>query len=165
MLKDGGSYTVPPDYIQQLRETYQSCDVMAELRAMAAWLDANPGKRKTRVGMKRFITAWLQRADKAGGSPYTSKPKGGTRTRDMTTMQDLTMNFTDDPVVSDYFLEKYGEVYERNSRGVFETRRQDNQGAVQPDEGRESLPDPETSTGSGAEQGHSHEPEGQGSLL
>ena len=30
---------------------------------MRQWLDANPAKRKTQRGMKRFINAWLSRAN------------------------------------------------------------------------------------------------------
>jgi hypothetical protein len=36
---------------------------------MLGWLEANPSRRKTPRGIKRFITAWLSRAqDQAGGS-------------------------------------------------------------------------------------------------
>lgn len=36
--------------------------VLAECRKALAWLEANPGRRKTARGMPRFLYAWLERA-------------------------------------------------------------------------------------------------------
>ncbi len=43
-------------------ESYPNVDVKQELRAIRAWLDANPAKRKTSGGMKRFVNSWLSKA-------------------------------------------------------------------------------------------------------
>lgn len=44
------------------KETYQAVNIGQELKKINAWLDANPTKRKTSKGMKRFINNWLSRA-------------------------------------------------------------------------------------------------------
>tara|TARA_R110002153_G_scaffold54235_1_gene150679 strand:+ start:388 stop:801 length:414 start_codon:yes stop_codon:yes gene_type:complete len=49
-------------------KTYPAVDVFQELRAMESWLDANPKKRKTKVGIKRFVNSWLARSQDRGGS-------------------------------------------------------------------------------------------------
>ena len=47
---------------------YPAVDVFQELRAMESWLDANPTKRKTPKGIKRFVNSWLARSQDRGGS-------------------------------------------------------------------------------------------------
>ena len=49
-------------------KAYPAVDVFQELRAMESWLDANPKKRKTPVGVKRFVNSWLARSQDRGGS-------------------------------------------------------------------------------------------------
>jgi hypothetical protein len=51
---------------------------MQELRAMKAWSDANPAKRKTKRGMNAFIVRWLTKAQDKGGSQIQSTG-GGTQ--------------------------------------------------------------------------------------
>ena len=41
---------------------FPTLDILAECRAALAWVDANPRRRKTAKGMKRFLVAWLIRA-------------------------------------------------------------------------------------------------------
>lgn len=62
---------------------YGDVDVYAELNAMAGWLDANAGKRKTLVGMPKFCNAWLKRAQDSGKGLAEKRP-ANKRTRDMT---------------------------------------------------------------------------------
>ena len=40
---------------------YSHIDIKRELLKMGCWLEANPGRRKTQVGMNRFIVSWLGR--------------------------------------------------------------------------------------------------------
>lgn len=54
-------------YVYQLdidyyRELYPAVDVLAELRKMVGWCDANPQRRKTKTGIRRFINSWLAKA-------------------------------------------------------------------------------------------------------
>lgn len=61
-----GEYNVlQKDYVQWC-ELYPGVDVIQQLRSMKAWLDANPKKRKTSQGIKRFIVNWLQKEQDKG---------------------------------------------------------------------------------------------------
>lgn len=66
-LNDGNDYPVYHEQIEKWVKLYPSVDVMQELRKMAGWLDSNPSRRKTKNGIKRFITGWLAREQDKGG--------------------------------------------------------------------------------------------------
>lgn len=61
-LKDDTFYPVYRSLITELQATY-GLSVERELKKMSAWLEANPKKRKTRTGIRRFINSWLSRLD------------------------------------------------------------------------------------------------------
>lgn len=63
ICKTGTDYEVKQEDIIDWQRTYKDIDVDHELDRMRQWLDANPSKRKTERGMKRFINAWLSRAN------------------------------------------------------------------------------------------------------
>jgi len=68
-------WDVTKDYVAELRELYQAVDVEVQIRKMKGWLDANPRNRKTKKGIKRFITNWLSREqDKAPRVIQDSRP-------------------------------------------------------------------------------------------
>lgn len=116
LLNDGSEWEPTELDIELWRDTYQAVDVRQELKAMASWLDANPTRRKTKRGIKRFVNTWLAKAQDRGGSPMV---KGDTlirKTRDMTALDDLTHNFTGDPAIRAYFIEKYGQCFEDGVR-------------------------------------------------
>lgn len=98
--------------IDNWKELYQNCDVEQELRAMAGWLDANPTRRKTKKGIKRFIANWLARAQDKGGSPL-ARASGGKKTlRDMST-DEMLLDISFVPhemmeVTKQYFLRRHG---------------------------------------------------------
>ena len=88
ILNDKTEYQITEDDVNTWKELYQAVDIMQELRKMKGWADANPSKRKTRGGIKRFINAWLAReqdkyhAPQGGGqngaAPQHSGNKYGT---------------------------------------------------------------------------------------
>ena len=51
------------------QETYQAVDVYQQLKEIRSWSDANPAKRKTQKGVRRFINMWLAKEQDKGGSP------------------------------------------------------------------------------------------------
>lgn len=65
-LNDKSFYDVPLDKIALWKETYQAVDIEQELKKMAAWLDSNPTRRKTRRGIPKFINGWLSRQQDSG---------------------------------------------------------------------------------------------------
>ena len=87
-----------------------------QVSKMEGWLDANPRKRKTKMGVKRFVNSWLSRAQDKGGSPDLASPTRITKTRDMTNLDTLTHNFTGDPSIREYYLAKHGQCFEDGVR-------------------------------------------------
>ena len=58
-LNDGTFYNVPKENIEVYKRLYPAVDVEQALRNMIGWCMGNPTRRKTRRGVKRFITGWL----------------------------------------------------------------------------------------------------------
>ena len=69
ILNDGSLYDVSERDVDQWSKLYPNVDVRQQLRNMAGWCDGNPTKRKTRGGVRRFITSWLAREQDKGGRP------------------------------------------------------------------------------------------------
>ena len=73
-LNDGTFFDVSENDRAKWSQLYPNVDVPQQLRNMVGWCDANPGKRKTRGGIKRFITAWLAKEQDRGGKSPQNKP-------------------------------------------------------------------------------------------
>lgn len=73
-LNDGTFFDVSENDRAKWSQLYPNVDVLQQLRNMAGWCDANPTKRKTRGGIKRFIAAWLAREQDKGGKAPQNKP-------------------------------------------------------------------------------------------
>lgn len=73
-LNDGTFFDVSENDRAKWSQFYPNVDVLQQLRNMAGWCDANPTKRKTRGGIKRFIAAWLAREQDKGGKAPQNKP-------------------------------------------------------------------------------------------
>lgn len=67
-LNDGTEHPVTEKDLKRYIELYPAVDVRQDLRNMVGWLEANPSKRKTKKGVRRFITNWLARTQDSGGS-------------------------------------------------------------------------------------------------
>ena len=67
-LNDKTEYPVYDDDVEDYKSLYPAVDVEQQLRNMKGWCDANPSKRKTSKGIKRFITSWLCREQDRGGT-------------------------------------------------------------------------------------------------
>ncbi len=57
-----GFWQLDPKKVAIWEQLYPSLDVQQELNKAWAWLDANPSRRKTAIGMSRFLVSWLMRA-------------------------------------------------------------------------------------------------------
>lgn len=73
-LNDGTFFDVSENDRAKWSQLYPNVDVLQQLRNMAGWCDANPARRKTRGGIKRFITAWLAREQDKGGKAPQNTP-------------------------------------------------------------------------------------------
>jgi hypothetical protein len=118
MLLNTNEHWEPEDSeVIQWQKLYPNVDVYQELNAMTGWLDANPKKRKTKTGIKRFVNSWLARAQDKGGSPMVqSKENRSQSTRDMTELDHLSHNFIGCPQIRAHFLEKFGQCFENGVR-------------------------------------------------
>lgn len=67
-LNDGTEYFVTVEQSQEWAGLYPAVDVIQQLRGMRGWLDANPQKRKTRRGIRKFINGWLAKEQDRGGA-------------------------------------------------------------------------------------------------
>lgn len=76
ILNDKSFYDVMPDDYSRWCELYPNVDVMQALRNMVGWCESNPTKRKTRRGIKSFITSWLSREQDKGGTRYRNQGNG-----------------------------------------------------------------------------------------
>lgn len=68
-LNDGSEFAVTQDDVNGWTDLYPAVDILQELRKMRGWCDANPRKRKTKSGIRRFIASWLAREQDRGGTP------------------------------------------------------------------------------------------------
>jgi hypothetical protein len=59
-LIDGSQFEVKQTFVTELEPLYPQVDIPATIREMKGWLIGNPTRRKTRTGVTRFITKWLQ---------------------------------------------------------------------------------------------------------
>lgn len=125
-LNDGTDWEPLDQDVIAWTKSYPAVDVYQELRSMESWLDANPTKRKTARGVKRFVNSWLARAQNAGGSsPFARNTPGGKATnssRDRSTLDDLTdvSWLDDDPELKDHmkrkFLHIHGQYFDNDGR-------------------------------------------------
>ena len=67
LLNDGSEYEIREQDIAEWQETFPNVDVMQQLRSMKLWCRDNPKKRKTKNGIRRFVTNWLDREQNRGG--------------------------------------------------------------------------------------------------
>lgn len=67
-LNDKSEYPVSHADVEEYKELYPAVDIEQQLRNMRGWLNANPAKRKTKSGIKRFINSWLSKEQDKGGS-------------------------------------------------------------------------------------------------
>jgi len=59
--EDGSEFTFDDIFIAAARKAYPLISVEKEVLKARAWLEANPTKKKTRKGMKKFLNGWLGR--------------------------------------------------------------------------------------------------------
>jgi uncharacterized protein YdaU (DUF1376 family) len=74
-LVDGSQFGFTQADVSGWCDAYPAVNVMGELKQMREHAKANPQKRKTPKGIRRFITAWLAREqDKPTGGTYGIRP-------------------------------------------------------------------------------------------
>lgn len=64
-LNDGSDFPITEKHVAEFTDLYPAVDVMQELRSMRAWAISNPTKKKTKLGVMRFVNAWLSKEQDA----------------------------------------------------------------------------------------------------
>jgi len=126
LLKTGEEYVIPDDLYSEFVAEYGQELVTQELSGMRMWLLSNKGKRKTKVGMPKFMNSWLARTKKTGGvSPFADvKPvnatEGSIRGRTITeSICDITWVEPEEMLMmKQFYLTKYGHYYDGELRNV-----------------------------------------------
>jgi hypothetical protein len=64
-----GPYVVPERFYAALVDAYPEMDTQAQMKRLVAWLEADPRRCKTRVGMPKFLNGCFARAQDSGSYP------------------------------------------------------------------------------------------------
>lgn len=116
-LNTGEDWQPSQEQVDSWVEAYPAVSVERELAAMSAWVEANPKKAKTKRGAPRFCVNWLSRAQDRGGSPMAQSAGGLiVKTREMTSLDELSHNYLGDPDTRAYFIERFGQCFENGVR-------------------------------------------------
>ena len=59
-------YPITQQDVDDWQTLFPAVDVLGELRKMVAWAEANPTRRKTDKGIRRFVVAWLGKEQDKG---------------------------------------------------------------------------------------------------
>lgn len=73
-LNDKTEHPIYTEDFDEWAELYPAVDIMQALRSMKGWLNANPTRRKTKNGIRRFINSWLSR-EQDRGKAWTAADK------------------------------------------------------------------------------------------
>ena len=71
-----GPWMLTEDLHATLHTAYPEMNLLGEYARMAAWLKANPGRRKTHRGMAKFVRNWVERAQNQGDAPHGYPARG-----------------------------------------------------------------------------------------
>jgi hypothetical protein len=111
LLNNGDTYTPEDADVIAWEKAYPAINVYQEINAMESWLDANPTRRKTPKGIKRFVNSWLARAQDKGGSPHVKSKTNSIRSRNIEdSLADVSwvQNVEAKNRAINYFMGKYG---------------------------------------------------------
>jgi hypothetical protein len=73
---DGGpTWQLSEAQVAEWATLFPGIDIRQETRSALAWVTANPGRRKTANGMRRFLTSWLTRATNSRGGRVQAEPR------------------------------------------------------------------------------------------
>lgn len=77
--------------VEEWVKAFPAVDVRQQLAAMRSWLIANPTKRKTKRGMRKFVVSWLDRKQNAGTAPtpHAASPPNGKRQNAVEAMEEI----------------------------------------------------------------------------
>ena len=115
-LNDGSNFEITDEMIREWQGLYPAVDVKQQCRSMKGWILANPARRKTKRGVKSFITGWLSREQDKGGilRPQT----GGQFNGNSTSKQSRTVEATSRLIAAIENRGNPGRVGDSEGRGM-----------------------------------------------
>jgi len=119
ILNNGEQWQPTDEDVLAWQQAYKNIDVFQELDAMSCWCEANPSKRKTPRGIKRFVNAWLNKADKRGGSPPEYRSQKKATLRDWDTIDEITHDFMNSESFRQKMLSEHGRYMSYNGERVY----------------------------------------------
>lgn len=78
ILNDSSEWQPSKVEFLEYKRLYPNVDVVSEFRKMRAWCLSNPKKRKTKIGIYRFVNSWLGNAQ---DNPYYNNQNSYQKTR------------------------------------------------------------------------------------
>jgi uncharacterized protein YdaU (DUF1376 family) len=85
--------------VSEWSSAFPAVDTRQQLAAMRSWLNANPTRRKTKRGMRKFIVSWLDRRQNAGhqAEPRAASPPKKVTHANMWDEDAIAIGIFDDP--------------------------------------------------------------------
>lgn len=76
LAHNGDLYPVTRAFISQMAPLYPGLDIESEVLRAKAWLINNPTRRKTKVGIPKFLNGWFARQQNEHAPPETPGSRG-----------------------------------------------------------------------------------------
>lgn len=76
-LNDKTEYPIFEHDVSEWLDVFPAVDVVGQLKKMRLWLNDNPTKRKTKAGIRKFVSTWLGREQDRGGGRKPPNMQGG----------------------------------------------------------------------------------------
>ncbi len=89
----GTFHQVMQSDVDEFTELYPAVDVIQEFRGMRGWCISNPTKLKTNTGIKKFINAWLSKAQNNPSRPKTNFNGANYGVKQVDGLKDAYMTF------------------------------------------------------------------------
>ena len=86
-LNDLTLFDITQTMFDEWVKLYPAVDVRQQLRSMIGWCNANPTRKKTKTGIKKFINGWLAREQDKGRKPAV-QGKDNSLNKDYSTPED-----------------------------------------------------------------------------
>ena len=71
-LNDGSGWRPSLSLYEEYKRLYPAVNIDQEFRNMRGWCNSNPSRRKTKAGIKRFVTNWLSKEQNRGAGRRSS---------------------------------------------------------------------------------------------
>lgn len=96
ILNTGEEWRPTEDDYQRFCRLYPNVDVKAAFRSMASWSFGNPKRRKTRNGVLKFVTTWLDKDQNNSRKQFHEQPRLSKEEQNRIAMEQLRKEIEDE---------------------------------------------------------------------